>query len=453
MADPVYNVVQLDDGSITVDAPESAFPEKGYLTLYDKTGTAKGVKGHCFLKFTERHAYTKANFSIKKEDENPNWTCLIAPVDKDGDTIEESNYVPKSMGLTSLGKKGLSVLPDKDGKDRQSMGNASEKDKVLLGNLTLSPGLYIPAASNPDEPNLRCRMYRSKYPDVEETVVVLVKRIDVMGVYVNLIEYDDTEGMILLSELSRRRIRSVKKLINVGRQEVALVLRVDKDKGYIDLSKRRVSPEDIDMIEERFNKSKSVHSIMRNLATTQKRDVEDLYESFGWELADEYGHMLEAFKKLLIDGSILDKYTMSEDVKEALKKNVAMRLTPQPVKVRSDFEVTCFAYEGIDAIKAALMKGIEHGTEINPIAVRLIAPPLYVMTCNTLDQEFGIDLLTKALEKVQSEITARGGEMTIKMAPTAVGAEEEAALAKALEDAERANMELEGDSEEEEGDE
>jgi hypothetical protein len=57
-------------------------------------------------------------------------------------------------------------------------------------------------------------MYRNKYPDVEETVVVLVKRIDVMGVYVNLIEYDDTEGMILLSELSRRRIRSVKKLVS-----------------------------------------------------------------------------------------------------------------------------------------------------------------------------------------------------------------------------------------------
>ena len=43
------------------------------------------------------------------------------------------------------------------------------------------------------------------------------------------------------------------------------MLRVDKDKGYIDLSKRRVSPEDIDAIEERFNKSKSVHSIMRCL--------------------------------------------------------------------------------------------------------------------------------------------------------------------------------------------
>ena len=59
--------------------------------------------------------------------------------------------------------------------------------------------------------------------------------------------------------------------INVGRQEVALVLRVDKDKGYIDLSKRRVSPEDIDAIEERFNKSKSVHSIMRSLFLREER--------------------------------------------------------------------------------------------------------------------------------------------------------------------------------------
>ena len=39
------------------------------------------------------------------------------------------------------------------------------------------------------------------------------------------------DGMILLSELSRRRIRSIQKLIRVGRNEVVVVLRVDKEKG------------------------------------------------------------------------------------------------------------------------------------------------------------------------------------------------------------------------------
>ena len=39
--------------------------------------------------------------------------------------------------------------------------------------------------------------------------------------------------MILLSELSRRRIRSIQKLIRVGRNEVVVVLRVDKEKGML----------------------------------------------------------------------------------------------------------------------------------------------------------------------------------------------------------------------------
>ena len=36
-----------------------------------------------------------------------------------------------------------------------------------------------------------------------------------MGAYVQLLEYNNIEGMILLSELTRRRIRSVSKLIKV----------------------------------------------------------------------------------------------------------------------------------------------------------------------------------------------------------------------------------------------
>jgi translation initiation factor 2 alpha subunit (eIF-2alpha) len=52
-----------------------------------------------------------------------------------------------------------------------------------------------------------------------------------MGAYVKLLEYDGIDGMVLLSELSRRRIRSIQKLIRVGRNEVVVVLRVDRDKG------------------------------------------------------------------------------------------------------------------------------------------------------------------------------------------------------------------------------
>lgn len=59
-------------------------------------------------------------------------------------------------------------------------------------------------------------MYEAKYPEVDDVVMVQVKSIAEMGAYVSLLEYNGIEGMILLSELSRRRIRSITKLIKVS---------------------------------------------------------------------------------------------------------------------------------------------------------------------------------------------------------------------------------------------
>ena len=65
----------------------------------------------------------------------------------------------------------------------------------------------------------------------------------------------------MYSELSRRRIRSINKLIRVGKTEAVMVMRVDPDKGYIDLSKRRVAPEDIAACEDRYLRAKTVRHV------------------------------------------------------------------------------------------------------------------------------------------------------------------------------------------------
>jgi len=80
---------------------------------------------------------------------------------------------------------------------------------------------------------LSCRFYKEKYPEVEDVVMVNVRSIAEMGAYVHLLEYNNIEGMILLSELSRRRIRSINKLIRVGKTEPVVVIRVDKEKGKL----------------------------------------------------------------------------------------------------------------------------------------------------------------------------------------------------------------------------
>jgi len=159
-----------------------------------------------------------------------------------------------------------------------------------------------------------CRFYEEKFPEIDSFVMVNVKQIAEMGAYVKLLEYDNIDGMILLSELSRRRIRSIQKLIRIGRNEVVVVLRVDKEKGYIDLSKRRVSPEDVVKCEERYNKSKSVHSIMRHVAEKTKTPIETLYQDIGWPLNKKYGHANDAFKLSINNPSVWDDVTFPSEV-------------------------------------------------------------------------------------------------------------------------------------------
>lgn len=68
------------------------------------------------------------------------------------------------------------------------------------------------------------------------------------------------------------------------------------DAGYIDLSKRRVTPEDIVKCRERYQKVKEAHSILRHVAEKLKLPVMELYETVAWPLAKKYGSAVDAFK-------------------------------------------------------------------------------------------------------------------------------------------------------------
>ncbi len=304
-----------------------------------------------------------------------------------------------------------------------------------------------------DKKNLDCRFYEAKYPEIESLVMVNVRTIADMGAYVSLLEYNNIEGLILLSELSRRRIRSINKLIRVGRNEVAMVLRVDKDKGYIDLSKRRVSPEDVAACEDKFNKAKAVHGVLRHLAERRKFHLTELYERIAWPLYRKYGHAYDAFKIALAEetgggDATEDPFTSLEvpaDIIDELKLYIRRRLAPQPIKIRADVEVSCFTYDGIDAIREALFAGIAVGTDNSPIKIRLIAPPIYVLSTMTLEKESGIALLQKAIDVILEKISAKGGKMDVKMAPKAVSLKEETELQAMMERLELENREVEGD--------
>jgi len=309
-----------------------------------------------------------------------------------------------------------------------------------------------------------CRMYEKKYPEENELVMVKIESIGDMGVYVSLLEYNNIEGMILLSEISRRRIRSINKLVRVGKTEAVVVVRVDKEKGYIDLSKRRVTPEEYTQCEERFHKSKAVHGIVRYVANKLSTDeapvkTKFLYKKFVWPLYAKYNHAYEAFKLSITEPSVFNGFDISDHEKKVLQDTIVQKLKPQPHKVRADLELTCFDYEGIDAIKHAIHASqkyalsqvkIPEGQEAEEkafgvVTIKLVAPPLYVMVGTFDEKEKGLAMVNKCVEVLNEEITKKKGALSVKVAPRIVGAVDDQELRDLMEQLEVENQEVDGD--------
>ena len=78
--------------------------------------------------------------------------------------------------------------------------------------------------------------------------------------------------------------------------------------GYIDLSKRRVSAEEVVRCEEAFEKGKAVDSILSQVAKKRTVTTEALYEQIAWPLHKKYGHSYDAFK--LSISSVLNPHVL-----------------------------------------------------------------------------------------------------------------------------------------------
>lgn len=135
----------------------------------------------------------------------------------------------------------------------------------------------------------------------------------------------------------------------------------------------------------------------------------------------------------------------NDAVAEELKSYIGKRLTPQPTKVRADVEVTCFGYEGIDAVKTALRTAEAKNTQDNQVKVKLVSPPLYVLTSTCLDKNTGISRLEEAIVDIRNSIESAGGSLQVKMEPKAVTESDDAELQALMEKRERENAEVSGD--------
>eukprot|EP01091_Cochliopodium_minus_P013312 TRINITY_DN4260_c0_g1_i1.p1 TRINITY_DN4260_c0_g1~~TRINITY_DN4260_c0_g1_i1.p1 ORF type:complete len:327 (-),score=110.79 TRINITY_DN4260_c0_g1_i1:64-1044(-) len=312
--------------------------------------------------------------------------------------------------------------------------------------------------------NLDCRFYENEYPSKDDLVMVNIVSVDPLGSNVKLLEYNNIEGFVPSSEYSRTRVRSVARLMQVGHNVVLQVTGVDEQNGYIDLSKKFVTTEDKENLTKKFKNSLQVHGILRRLAETFHVNLIDLYKQFGWPMYKDHTHAINAFHSFLQDPTLLDKYKIEPaELKEKFLEILRHRLTSKSVKYEAEIDVTCFSFEGVEAIKTALKAGLEinkelelelskqqqqeqeeeeepeieekegkksskdkkkkkvkkekKGTQLGIVSITLLASPTYSLAITHTDKDLASKKLTDTIELIEKSIKSFNGRLQIKTQP------------------------------------
>lgn len=192
------------------------------------------------------------------------------------------------------------------------------------------------------------------YPEVGDLIVATVKRIVGYGAYVSLDEYPGKEGLIHISEISTKWVRNIRDHFKEGEKLVLKVLRVDPNRGQVDLSLRRVTGrEKMEKMLE-WKREKKASSILKAVADRLEGTSPEKIKE---KLLSKYSSVYEALEAAVEEGEKAFKgLNLPREWVTTLIEHAKAKIKLEESKVTATLELVCLTPDGIDAIKESLIR-------------------------------------------------------------------------------------------------
>src|SRR5271155_2011469 len=149
------------------------------------------------------------------------------------------------------------------------------------------------------------RYYPKEIPEVGELVMASIDTQNEHGFLCSLLEYGGLEGYLPMSELSRKKVRTIGSYAKIGQQAIFQVLRVDGN--YVDLSKKYVRDAERKLGKDKYHRSKDVYDIFRRVSELTGCDMQEIYTRVVNPLYTNYTYDLTSVSEDDVEDSIRDK--------------------------------------------------------------------------------------------------------------------------------------------------
>jgi translation initiation factor 2 subunit 1 len=255
---------------------------------------------------------------------------------------------------------------------------------------------------------------KSEWPEVGDLVLATVETVTDYGAYVKLDEYDK-EGLLHISEISSSWIRNIRNFVREGQKVVLKVLRVNVEKGHIDLSLRRVTKrEKIEKIMS-WKKERKAETLLRSVSEKTGLPLDEIHEKAGALIEKEYG-LYEGFEKAVKEGAeAFTRIGVPEELATVLAEVAKEKIHLPMVKVKGVVELRCMKPDGVKVIKEAFLnaKKAEEAGE-GELRFYVVAAPRYCIEVSAENYKDAEATLQRVAETVVSSVVESGGQGVFK---------------------------------------
>jgi translation initiation factor 2 subunit 1 len=262
--------------------------------------------------------------------------------------------------------------------------------------------------------NVEMAERKPEWPEVGDLVIATIETVTDYGAYAKLDEYNK-RGLLHVSEISSSWIRNIRDFVREGQKMVLKVLRVDTEKGHIDLSLRRVTKrEKIEKIKS-WKKDRKAEALLREVAEKVGLSDEEVYEKAGVLVEEKYG-LYEGFEKVVKEGTeVLTKIGVPESLAKAFAEVAEERIHVKMVKVKGTLEIRCMKPNGVKIIRDSFLDAKKaEKTKDADVRFYVVAAPKYSVEVLAENYKRAEEVLQKVAQSVVSNVVKAGGQGTFR---------------------------------------
>ena len=255
--------------------------------------------------------------------------------------------------------------------------------------------------------------YRNTLPHKGDIVFVKYRSSTDDGIYVELVEYDNMEGFILITEIAKYKVRP-DKVFKMKKMYPCYVLDVNPDKKTVDLSYKKIKEEQHKILEHKFTIIQKFRKILDDLLTIKLID-DDILTSNTFDMLINHETLIETddpsnetiehlYDKILKEPSL---FFCGKDIEQPIIDQyvnfIKSKVTDSGVEFYKEFKLTVLERNAPEKIKSIC--GVVKCDDDSDTQLRLLyTSPQYRICISAPTEKIGMDTLTSAETLLKSEI-------------------------------------------------